>query len=90
MGKPWTPAEIRRYESARHAVNTRMRATPRSRRITLADVVDALRGAGYARSERYVRAVLGGEKRSRPALREISAAVRACRTRREAGLPEWL
>ena len=67
-----------------------MRATPRSGRIALAEVAGALRLAGYTRSHRYLRAVLSGEKRSRPALREISAAVRAIRARREAELPDWL
>ena len=90
MARPFTPAEIRRYEIARHTVKHRMRATPRSRRITQSDVVRALRAAGYDRSPRYVRAVLSGEKRSRPALREISAAVRALRGTAEADVPDWL
>ena len=90
MGKQFTPAEVRRYEAVRYAIRARMRATPRSGRVTLADASDALERAGRARSHRYLRAVLSGEKRSRPALRELSAAVRAIRERREADLPSWL
>lgn len=90
MASPWTPAEVRRYGTVRHSVRARMRATVRSGRLTQADVVRALRAAGYDRSPRYVRAVLDGEKRSRPALREISAAVRALRRAAETDLPDWL
>ena len=90
MAKPLSPAEARRYVAVRYAIKARMRATPRSGRVTLAGVVDALQAAGYDRSPRYVRAVLNGEKRSRPALREISAAVDAVRERMERGLPDWL
>ena len=90
MARPLSPAETQRYAAVRHAIKARMRATPRSGRIRLADVVEALRAAGYERSPRYVRAVLNGEKRSRPALREISAAVDAVRARMESDLPDWL
>ena len=90
MARPFTPAEIRRYEAVRLTLRQRMRATDRSGRVTRAAVVRALRAAGYDRSDRYVRAVLSGEKRSRPALREISAAVRTLRADAEAGLPDWL
>ena len=67
-----------------------MCATDFSGRITYAALSAALRSAGYDRSPRYVRAVLNGEKRSRPALREISAAVDAIRRLDTAHLPDWL
>ena len=88
--RPLTPLEQQRYHKVRHAVRARTRATDRSGRITVSDIVDTLHAAGYERSHRYVRAVLAGEKISRPALREISAAIRRVRQRREAHLPEWL
>lgn len=90
MPRPFTPADVRRYEAVRLAINARMRTTLRSGRIPRRDVVAALRAAGFRRSERYVRTVLSGEKRSRPALREISAAVRAVRAEAERDLPDWL
>ncbi len=90
MGRPFTPAEARRYGAVRRQIRHVMRATDRSGRITQAHLVDVLRSAGYARSSRYVRAVLSGEKRGRRALREFSATVRACRERAEADLPDWL
>ena len=67
-----------------------MRATDRSGRITTQEVSKALCQTGYPRSPRYVRAVLAGEKVSRPALREISAAVRTLPAMRENDLPAWL
>ena len=90
MGKAFTSGDHARYHRVRAQIRARMRATDRSERITLPEVVDALRSAGFARSHRYVRAVLSGEKTSRPALREISAAVDALRKRKEAYLPDWL
>lgn len=92
MPKPLNPAECRRYRAALVSVRARMRSDGLTGRITQADVVDALRRSGYDRSPRYVRAVMAGEKRSRPALREISAAVRRIRTRRREAdrLPDWL
>jgi len=90
MAKPFSPAARRRYDAVRLGIRSRMRATDRSGRITLAELAAALRAAGSERSERYLRAVLSGEKVSRPALRELSAAVRAVRARRERGVPEWL
>jgi hypothetical protein len=90
MARLFTPSEVRRYDAVRFDIKARMRATDRSTRITLTDIVGALGAAGYDRSPRYVRAVLNGEKRSRPALREISAAVDAVRRNMERGLPDWL
>lgn len=88
--KPMLPHERQRYHNIRRAIRSRMRATDRSGRITVDDVAAALRAAGYARSPRYVRAVLSGEKVSRPALREISAAIGSIRERMERGIPDWL
>ncbi|MEL6617066.1 MAG: hypothetical protein AAFQ43_15090 [Bacteroidota bacterium] len=62
----------------------------RRARVTFPEVAAALNAAGYARSHRYLRAVLSGEKRSRPALREISAAVDAVHRQRRVGLPDGL
>ena len=90
MGKPFSPGDRARYDTVRRQVRHRMRATARSGRITLPQVVAALREAGYRRSPRYVRAVLAGEKTSRPALREISAAIEALRAEAERELPDWL
>ena len=67
-----------------------MRATALSGRIPVAAVSEALAVRGVVRSGRYLRAVLSGEKRSRPALREVSAAVRALRGEADAELPDWL
>ena len=90
MAKPFTPGDRGKYDAVRHQIRAQMRATDRSGRITVEAVAGALQSAGYDRSPRYVRAVLSGEKTSRPALREISAAVRAVRTHTEADLPDWL
>ena len=84
------PAERQRYHKVRRCVRARTRATDRSGRITVDAIAGALRAAGYDRSPRYVRAVLSGEKVSRPALREISAAIRTLRQRNEEHLPHWL
>ncbi|NNF57802.1 MAG: hypothetical protein HKN04_06130 [Rhodothermaceae bacterium] len=67
-----------------------MRATDRLSRITQPHLAAVLNQAGYARSHRYIRSVLAGETISRPALREISAAVQAIRARQEADVPAWL
>lgn len=90
MAKPFTPVDSRKYDAVSHDIRHRMRATDRSGRVTVEAVSNALRAAGYSRSPRYVRAVLSGEKTSRPALREISAAVRAIRDHAESDLPDWL
>ena len=88
----WTAEATARYDAALAGVRTRMRCDDRLAigRITAADVYRALVSAGYARTYRYVRAVLSGCKRSRPCLRECSAAVGAIRKRREVELADWL
>ena len=87
MGKPLSPSERREYNRVRFDVRSRMGPTNRSGRILLADLVHALQAGG---SPRYVRAVLSGEKVSRPALREIRAALRALRQHRARAGPDWL
>ena len=90
MGRPLNPREAARYDEVRHQIKGRMRASGVDRRVTLPEIVGALQRAGYARSHRVLRAVLSGEKRSRPALREISAAIDAVRRQRRAERPDWL
>ena len=92
MPRPWTPAETARYESVRRDLRRRMLCLDRAalRPVTQAEVHRALVSAGYSRSYRYVRAVLSGAKRSRPCLRECSAAVDAVRAARARTLPDWL
>ena len=67
-----------------------MRATVPFGRIIRQATAQTLHAAGYPRSPRYIRAVLSGEKRSRSALREISAAIDAIRQRDASDRPDWL
>ncbi|OZC02751.1 hypothetical protein [Rubricoccus marinus] len=90
MARPFNRGEIARYDAVRHRIQHDMRASGDDARITLRDLVLALSAAGYDRSHRDLRAVLSGEKRSRPALRECSAAVAAIRRQRRSALPSWL
>ena len=88
----WTAEQTHRYHAVRHSIRARMRSDGLTGRITRAEVVRTLQASGFDRSDRYVRAVLSGEKTSRPALREIAAAVRRVRERRREAerLPDWL
>lgn len=86
--KPFSPFQRQQYHKVRCAIQ--MRTADRSGRITVSDVVIAFREAGYTRSLRYTRAVLAGEKISRPALREVRAVVREIRRRREHAWPHGL
>ncbi|MEO0558989.1 MAG: hypothetical protein AAF170_12475 [Bacteroidota bacterium] len=67
-----------------------MQATDRSGRTTYIRLAEALEKAGFARSSHDLRAVLNGEKRSRPVLREISATIDAIRQLEEQHLPDGL
>jgi hypothetical protein len=90
MPRPFTLAERARYEAVRRAILHRMADDGRTGRITVAEVQRALLAAGYDRGYEYVKAVLNGRKRSRPMLREVSAAVRAVRERRLRRIPDWM
>ena len=90
MPRPFFPTETARYEAVRTAILRGMADDGTTGRITVAEVRRVLGAAGYDRGYEYVKAVLGGRKRSRPVLREVSAAVRMIRARRLQDVPGWL
>lgn len=91
MARTLTDDERDRYHGVRLGVRASTRSDGLTGTVTRADIAAALAAVGRPRSERYVSSVLDGERVSRPALRDIAAAIPAVRTARRAaeGVPAW-